>query len=137
MIVTFSAGDPENPRNWPMWKKLSILSPILVIDLTVSWGASGYSPGSMKFGKDMHVSMEVATLGLSIYVLGLAFGPMTLAPLSEYFGRSPIYIFSYGVFLLFLVGTALVKNLGGFLVLRFLSGLFAAVTIGRHHVLDL
>lgn len=61
-------------------------------------------------------------------MLGSAFGPMTLAPLSEYFGRSPIYIVSYGVYLFFVLGTALVENVGGFLVLRFLSGWFAAVT---------
>jgi len=78
------------------------------------------------------VSAEVGTLGLSLYILGLSFGPMTLAPLSEYFGRSPIYIISYGVFLLFLLGSALVKNLGGFLVLRILSGIFSSVTIGLY-----
>jgi MFS family permease len=56
---------------------------------------------------------------------------MSLAPLSEYFGRSPIYIISYGTFLLFLAGTALVQDLASFLVLRFFSGLFAAVTIAN------
>jgi len=29
------------------------------------------------------VSAEAGTLGLSLYVLGLAWGPMSLAPLSE------------------------------------------------------
>ena len=130
-LVTFQPGDPANPRNWPEWRKWSIVGVIILIDLTVSWAASGYSPGSTKFSKDFDVSAEIATLGLSLYVLGLAFGPMTLAPLSEYFGRSPIYIISYAVFLLFLMATALVQTLGGFLVLRLISGLFSSVTIGR------
>lgn len=56
---------------------------------------------------------------------------MSLAPLSEYFGRSLLYIIPYGCYLCFLVGTALVQNLGGFLVLRILSGLFASVTIAN------
>lgn len=77
------------------------------------------------------VPAEVATLGLSIYVLGLAFGPMTLGLLSEYFGRSPVFIISYGIFLLFILGTALVQNVGGFLTLRILSGLFSSVTIAN------
>ena len=130
-LVTFQPGDLANPRNWPTWRKWSIVGAIILVDLTVSWGASGFSPGSTKFIKNFHVSTEVGTLGLSMYVLGLALGPMTLAPLSEYFGRSPIYIISYGIFLLFLVGTALVKNLGGFLALRIISGLFSSVTIGK------
>ncbi len=33
--------------------------------------------------KEFHCSEEVATLGLSFFVLGLAFGPMLLGPLSE------------------------------------------------------
>lgn len=103
---------------------------IIPIDLGVSWAASGFSPAVTKFNKDMGISEEVGTLGLSIFVLGLALGPMTLAPLSEYFGRSAIYIVSYGAFLFFLLGTALVQNLGGFLVLKLLSGLTSAVTIG-------
>lgn len=85
----------------------------------------------MKLEQDFGVSSEVGTLGLSLYVLGLALGPMSLGPLSEYYGRTPLYILPYGIFLLFLVGTALVQNIGGFLVLRLLSGLFASVTIAN------
>lgn len=130
-LDSFPKDDPENPRNWPPWRKWSIVAAIIPIDLSVSWGASGYSPAEMLFGKDFGVSAEVATLGLSLYILGLALGPMTLAPLSEYFGRSPIYIGSYAIFLAFLLGTALVQSLGAFLALRFCSGLFSSVTIGK------
>ena len=129
--VTFPPGDAENPRNWPAWRKWSIVAVIILVDLSVSWTASGFSPGSTEFSKEFGVSSEVATLGLSLTVLGFALGPMTLAPLSEYFGRSPVYIVVYGLFLLFLLGTALVQNLGGFLVLRLLAGLFCSVTIGE------
>ncbi|KAG6988563.1 major facilitator superfamily multidrug transporter mdrA [Physcia stellaris] len=130
-LVTFPPGDREDPRNWPLWRKWSIVLAIMVIDLSVSWIASGFSPASMKFSKDLGVSEEVATLGLSLTVLGFALGPMTLAPLSEYYGRSLIYIVSYAIALLFILGTALVPNLGGFLTLRFLTGWFAAVTIAN------
>lgn len=82
-IVHFSAGDPEDPRNWPTWKKWLMIGPILLIDLSVSWGASGFSPASKKFADDFNLPASLGTLGLSSYVLGLAFGPMTLAPLSE------------------------------------------------------
>lgn len=82
-IVSFRAGDPEDPRNWPGWRKWLVIGSILFVDLTVSFGASGFSPASTKFAKDFGVSSEVATLGLSIYVGGLALGPMLIAPLSE------------------------------------------------------
>ena len=130
-IVTFPPGDLENPRNWPIWRKWSILVIIGAIDLTVSFAASSFSPVSTKFAKEFGVSSEIATLGLSMTVWGFALGPMTLAPLSEYYGRSPIYIISYGIYLFWVLGTALVHTLGGFLALRFLSGWFAAVTIAN------
>lgn len=82
-IVHFSAGDPEDPRNWPRWKKWLMIGPILLIDLSVSWGASGFSPAASKFAHEFGLPAGLGTLGLSSYVLGLAFGPMTLAPLSE------------------------------------------------------
>ncbi|KAJ5037947.1 uncharacterized protein L3040_006823 [Drepanopeziza brunnea f. sp. 'multigermtubi'] len=127
----FAPGHPSNPRNWPSWRKWSIVFAITLVDLSVSWGASGYAPAEKQMQAEFGVSAEVGTLGLSLYILGLALGPMTLAPLSEYFGRSPIYILSYGVFLLFLLGTALVQDLGGFLVLRLLSGMFSSVTVAN------
>lgn len=40
------------------------------------------------------VSSEVGTVGLSMYILGFAVGPLMLAPMSEYFGRNPVYVFS-------------------------------------------
>lgn len=108
-----------------------MVAAIIPIDLSVSWGASGFSPAAGDFARDMDVSPQTAVLGLSMYVLGLAFGPMTLAPLSEYFGRRPVYIVSYGIFLLLLLGTTYVESLGPFLVLRLFSGYFSSTTISN------
>lgn len=127
----FAPDDPDNPRNWPSWRKWLIVAVITPIDLSVSWGASGFSPATESFRHEFGLSETAATLGLSLYILGLALGPMSLAPLSEFFGRSVIYIYSYAVFLLLLAATALVDSVVGFMVLRFFSGLFAAVTVGK------
>lgn len=51
--------------------------------------------------------------------------------LIQYFGRTPLYIFPFALYLCFLVGTATAPNLGGFLPLRFLSGFFSSVTIAN------
>lgn len=129
--LTFTPDDATNPRNWSPRRKWLLILVITILDCSVSWGASGYSPATMKLEKDFNVSAEVGTLGLSIFVLGLALGPMVIAPLSEYYGRTPLYLVPYGIYCFFLLGTALVKNIGGFLVLRFFSGLFASVTIAN------
>lgn len=129
--IAFGPHDDDDPRNWTPLRKWLMVAAIIPIDLSVSWGASGFSPAAADFANDMHVSHQVATLGLSMYVLGLAFGPMSLAPLSEYFGRRPVYVVSYAVFLLLLLGTTFVESLPGFLVLRLFSGYFSSVTISN------
>ncbi|EME85607.1 uncharacterized protein MYCFIDRAFT_41178 [Pseudocercospora fijiensis CIRAD86] len=130
-VAKFAQGDPENPRAWPAWRKWTIVASVGLVDLTVSFGASGYSPASADFCQDFGIGHETGQLGLSLYVLGLALGPMFIAPLSEYYGRTALYLIPYGIFLLFLAGTALVHNLVGFMILRLLSGTFASVTIAN------
>jgi MFS family permease len=130
-VAAFGPNDPDDPRNWSKLRKWFMVAAIVPIDLSVSWGASGFSPVAGDFAKDVGVSAHVATLGLSLYVLGLAFGPMTLAPLSEYYGRRPVYIVSYGIFLILLLATSHVEKLAPFLVLRFFSGYFSSTTISN------
>jgi MFS family permease len=130
-VVAFSPNDPEDPRQWSRLRKWLMVAAIIPIDLSVSWAASGFSPVAGDFADEVGVPAHVATLGLSLYVLGLAFGPMTLAPLSEYYGRRPIYIVSYGLFLLLLLATSYVESLAPFLVLRFFSGYFSSTTISN------
>ncbi|KAF2658354.1 MFS general substrate transporter [Lophiostoma macrostomum CBS 122681] len=130
-VIVFSPDDAEDPRNWSPLRKWTMVAAIMPIDLSVSWGASAFSPAATDFAKDMHVSSEVATLGLSMYVLGLAFGPMSLAPLSEYYGRRPVYVVSYGIFLLILLASTFSHSVPVFMVLRVLSGYFSSVTISN------
>ncbi|KAF2730285.1 MFS general substrate transporter [Polyplosphaeria fusca] len=130
-IVCFSPNDPEDPRNWSSFRKWLMVAVIMPIDFSVSWGASGFSPAVTDFVDDMGVSREIATLGLSLYILGLAFGPMTLAPLSEYFGRRPIYVFSYAVFLALLLASTYIHGIVAFLILRIAQGYFSSVTISN------
>jgi len=72
------------------------------------------------------VSSEVGTLGLSLYVLGFAFGPILWAPLSELRGRRlPLLIGMFG-FTLFQFAVATAKDLQTVMLCRFFGGLFGA-----------
>lgn len=89
-LTHFPPGSPLNPRNWSPWRKWLLIAAITPIDLSVSWGASGFSPAEGNFAEDFGIGDETARLGLSLYILGLALGPMFLAPLSEVWGRNGI-----------------------------------------------
>jgi hypothetical protein len=79
---------------------------------------------------------DIGSLGIRIELIRAwpCFGPVALAPLSECFEQSPVYIISYGIFFLYLLGSALAQSLEGFLVLRILSGMLSSVTIGESRV---
>jgi MFS family permease len=53
----------------------------------------------MQVEEDFHVGQVVAILGLSTFVFGLAIGPLFMGPLSEFYGRKPVYIVSYFFFI--------------------------------------
>ena len=129
--AAFEPGDPADPRNWTPLRKWIIMAALLPLDMSVNWAASGFSPASEDFIYEFEVPSSTAVLGLSLYVLGLALGPLVLAPLSEYVGRSPVYVGTYGAFLCLLLASAVAETPDGFLALRVLSGLCAAATVAN------
>ena len=74
------------------------------------------------------MSAQVASLGLSLYVLAYGLGPLLFSPLSEIpsIGRNPPYVTTFAIFVILLVPAALSKNVAGFMVLRFLTGFFGS-----------
>ena len=91
-----------------------------------TFGSSVYTPATNQIMERFHVSSTAALLGLSLYVIGLAFGPVLAAPLSEIHGRNIIYKTSLPVMMLFTLGTGFSQNFGSLLVCRFFAGFFGS-----------
>lgn len=72
---------------------------------------------------EFHNVREISDLGLSTFVLGIAIGPMLLSPLSEFYGRRPIYLVSWTMYLIWLIPSAVAKNIATMVVVRFFDGL--------------
>ncbi|KAK4211895.1 transporter-like protein 3 [Rhypophila decipiens] len=140
-VVTWDGPeDPENPMNWPMKKKWMNIAVLSVLTLVTPLGSSMFAPGIPKIMAEFHEdSKTTATFVLSIYILGFAFGPLIIAPMSEIYGRSILYNIGNVLFTVFSVGTALSTNMGMMMAFRFLMGLAGAVpiTIGSGSISDL
>ncbi|MCJ1299993.1 hypothetical protein MMC08_002787 [Hypocenomyce scalaris] len=121
--------DPENPMNWPMWTRCYHTIIPALYAFTVSFGSSVYTPGYPEIARQFHVSTTTALLGLSLYVLGLAFGPVLAAPLSETFGRRIIYLSTLPVSALFTLGAGFSKNFAALLVCRLFAGFFGSPSL--------
>jgi len=77
------------------------------------------------------VSRVAATLGLTLFVLGYALGPMIWAPMSEIpqIGRNPVYIGTLFLFVVLQVPTALAVNFGMLLAFRFITGFIGSPSL--------
>jgi MFS family permease len=101
--------------------------------------ATMFAPGAAALAKDFHItSSTVTTLTVSIYLCGFAVGPMFIAPLSELYGRLPVYHICNVIYIGFIIGCALSKNTGMFLVFRFMAGCAASgpLAVGGGTVAD-
>lgn len=118
--------DPENPTNWPLWQKVYHTTIPGVFGFAVTFGSSIYTPGYPEVMEKFNVSSTVALLGLSLYVLGLAFGPVLAAPISESKGRRVVYLVSLPLAALFTLGAGFSQNFASLAITRFFAGFFGS-----------
>lgn len=74
----------------------------------------------------------LASFVVSVWVLGYAVGPLFLGPLSELYGRLPVYLVCNTLFTVFNICTAVSPSLPALVVFRFFAGTFGGcpITIG-------
>jgi fucose permease len=92
------------------------------LGFSVTCGSSMISPATPEIAERFNVSRTASILALSLFVLGLAVGPMIAAPISETYGRSVVYKVSAATFMLFILGAGFSESLASLLVCRFLAG---------------
>ncbi|TIA51902.1 MFS general substrate transporter [Aureobasidium pullulans] len=94
-------------------------------------GSAIYTGGEQGVMEKFHVSQTVATLGLTLFVLGYAVGcqlrkvgPMFLAPLAEAppIGRKPVYLVTLFIFVVLNFPVIYAPNIATLLMFRFLTG---------------
>lgn len=98
------------------------------------------APGVPQLMQDLGSSSSTeSTFVVSIFVLGFAFGPLIIAPLSELYGRLVVYHVCDILFVLFSAGCALSTSVAMLMAFRFLSGLtgVAVITCGSGSIADM
>lgn len=120
-------SDPQNPYNWPTWQKMTNCGLVSLLTFVTPLASSIFAPGVPGLMRDFHSSNSLlAAFVVSVYVLGFAVGPLLWAPLSELYGRVPVYHFCNIMFIGFIVGCALAPTLDALIVFRLLSGICGA-----------
>jgi hypothetical protein len=101
--VKFDKDDPMNPRNMSTARKWIVVFTLAFGSLCVTCVSSLYTTTYDQIDVEFHCSTLVSTLGLALFVWGLGLSPMVLGPISEFYGRRPVYIGAYIFFTIWLI----------------------------------
>jgi multidrug resistance protein len=129
--VAWDGNDRENVRNGSKARKWFICLTLTSATFELTALSSAWGEANDEIVEHFGVGDEVGRLGLSLYLLGMGVGPLFCAPLSEFYGRRPLYWAGLIAFFAFQFMTAFPNNIGTALVGRFLSGMGGSVFLSN------
>jgi hypothetical protein len=117
------ADDPENPLNWTSFRKWGTVVVVSAITFLTPLASSLFAPGVPEVMETFNSTDQMLEgFMVSVYVLGFAFGPLIIAPLSEMYGRLPLYHSCNLLFIIWTIAAAVAPNMAAFIIFRFFMG---------------
>ncbi|KAK4498637.1 hypothetical protein PRZ48_009147 [Zasmidium cellare] len=134
---TWAPNDPHNPQNWSYTRKW-IYTIIVCMTNFITSGAASFDtevvPQAMQtYNLHGTPGEQVALLATTLYMVMFGLGTPIAAPLSETFGRNPVYIFGLLGMVCFSLGSAAAPNVQTWIICRAFMGFFGSppnVTFG-------
>ncbi|KAI0776346.1 MFS general substrate transporter [Trametes elegans] len=123
--------DPDNPKAWSRAYRWYVTMFAALLVLNATFASSAPSGIVRELMLKFTFGTEVATLTIALFVAGYCVGPLLWGPLSEQYGRKPIFLVSFFAYTCFQVGCALSQNTASILIFRFLGGTFAAAPLAN------
>lgn len=99
-----------------------------------------FAPGIQGVMKDFHsTDTMLASFVVSVFVLGYVVGPFIIAPMSELYGRVPVYHGCNVLFLVFTIACAVSQDMPQLIVFRLFAGVAGVcpITIGSGTIADM
>ena len=81
-LITFIDNDPRDPMQFPPWLRWTLCLVAGYVTFSGAFISSAYASGVREISKDLGGSAELATLGLSLFLIGFVLGPFVWAPSS-------------------------------------------------------
>ncbi|KAJ0423511.1 major facilitator superfamily domain-containing protein [Aspergillus carlsbadensis] len=118
---TPSSG-PSGPRAKSTLQKWAIVLIVCTGSVCVTCASSIYTTTYPQIIPELNTTHLISTLGLSTFVLGIGTGPLLTGPLSEHYGRRPIYLISWTLFIIWDIPPPVAGNIETVIVARFFQG---------------
>lgn len=129
--LSFAADSHLRPMNWTRKKKLVHTALFGMTTFAAQLNSTSMSTAILPqlFKEEFGVSREVTLLATTFYILGIAFGPMVFAPLSEIYGRKLGVLVPFLLSGVFTFVVACSSTIPAILVFRFVAGFFAGAPV--------
>ncbi|GMG38539.1 unnamed protein product [Ambrosiozyma monospora] len=130
-LIEFHPSSNQRPKNWSLSKKLIHTALYGFITFAAQFNSTTMSSNLVlhKLHQQFGISREVSLIATSLYILGIALGPMVFAPLSEVYGRKIGVFVPFFISCLFTFATSISYNVAALMVTRFVAGFFAGAPI--------
>ncbi|KAK1051052.1 hypothetical protein LTR74_016880 [Friedmanniomyces endolithicus] len=121
-------GDPDDPQNWKTSYKWGVVLLLAFMAFSVTFNCIGLVPVANNIVADLdhasgrESSSAASVLLVTIWELGEAAGPLLIAPMSEVYGRYPVFNLANGLFIACTVLGALSQSTTLLISARFLTG---------------
>lgn len=123
ILVPQPSNSPNDPLNWPQWKKEMIL---LIVGLSAAVvGAYGpmLSPGFVQVSSDLGITVEILSQATAWLILTIGLSLFITNPLAKIIGRRPVYIIAICIMFATSVWGAAVTDYSSFLASRIVAGI--------------
>jgi len=123
VLVPQPTDSPNDPLNWPLWKKDMIL---LIVGLSAAVvGAFGpmLSPGFVEVAAELGISVNTLSQATGWLILTLGLCLFFINPLAKVYGKRPIYLMAVIVMFACSIWGALAKDYNSFLASRIVSAI--------------
>jgi len=122
ILVPQPSNSPNDPLNWSIWKKDSIL---LIVGLSAAVvGAFGpmLSPGFVQIAKELNISVNTLAQATAWLILTIGLSLFIANPLAKVYGRRPVFIVAIIIMFAASVWGSLAKDYDSFLASRIVAG---------------
>lgn len=86
--------DFDNPFEWSRSRKAFITCLSCAVTITCAYSAGSYDSAADQLTAKWGISDVAFNVGITIFTVGFGVAPMALAPLSEEYGRRPVFLLS-------------------------------------------
>ena len=131
--------DPLDPLNWPAWLKLAVLLQVSFLAFLGPFCQAVINSAFVPLAETFHISVTVASYNTTIPIVFAGVFPLIWSPLSNVYGRRPIFIFVTALGIISQCAAAVAPTWGGILACRAFVGIgtSAGMGIGAAVVADL